>query len=190
MSYDIMLDLETLSTRPEAVILVIGAVKFNPFKRDDFGSTLYIKPDVDEQVEMGRHIDDNTVAWWGKQPDEVREDAMGEEGRISIQETMKQLNRFLVGADNIWAQGPIFDIGILENLYREAGCPPPWQHWRISDSRTVFKMHGDPREVGRENFHNALADCVYQAQGIQQVYESLGLQAYTWKNGPTAIKGT
>lgn len=189
MAHDIMLDLETLSTRPEAVILTIGAVKFNPFVQDEFGETLYIKPNVDEQIEVGRHVDEGTIEWWGKQPEDIREDAMGEDGRISIEDTLKRLNKFLVGADNIWAQGPIFDIGILENLYRARTQPPPWQHWRIRDSRTLFGVHGDPRKQGRDGFHNAVADCVYQAQGVQQIFSELGLKAYTWKNGPTAIKG-
>lgn len=184
---DVMLDLETLSTRPEGVILILGAIKFNPFEIDSFGETLYIRIDVDEQTAKGRHVCENTMGWWLKQPTDVMEEALSETDRVSISDTLKRLNKFLVGVNNIWAQGPIFDIGMLENMYRGENTPPPWQHWQISDSRTLFKTHGDPRVVGRDNLHNALADCVYQAQGVQQVYDRLGLQAYTWKNGYTAV---
>jgi hypothetical protein len=88
----------------------------------------------------------------------------------------RQLNRFLVGVKNIWAQGPVFDIAILENIYRQYGWPTPWQFWQIRDSRTLFGVHGDPRIKGRVGHHNALADCIYQAQGVQQIYNKLSIE--------------
>ena len=113
---DIMLDLETLSTRPNAVILTLGAVKFNPFTLEDPGPGLYVRPDVDEQIAQGRDVQDETVNWWMNQAEDVREEALGTDGRISVEDMYRQLNRFLVGANSIWAQGPLFDFAILENL--------------------------------------------------------------------------
>jgi len=181
---DIMLDLETLSTVPEAVILTFGAIKFDPYADEITDAGLYLRVNVDEQLVINRHVYDGTVEWWGRQDEAVREEALGEEGRVGLEEFCAQLNRFLVGVDTIWAQGPVFDIVILENLYRQLGKPIPWQFWQISDSRTLFKVHGDPREKGRVAAHNALADCFYQAQAVQQVYTRLGLKKATppWKN--------
>jgi hypothetical protein len=171
---DVMLDLETLSTRPESVILTLGAVKFDPWGEDvDAESGFYVKPDVDEQLGMDRHVLDSTIEWWGKQPEDVRDEALGPDGRISLDEMTRQLNRFLVGVENIWCQGPAFDIVILENLYRQLSKPTPWQFWQIRDSRTLFSVHGDPREKGRKAAHNALMDCYYQATGVQEVYRKL-----------------
>jgi hypothetical protein len=172
----IMLDLETLSTRPNAVILTLGAVKFNPFSLGDPGPGLYIRPDVDEQIAQGRDVQDETVNWWMSQAEDVREEALGTDGRISVESMYRQLNRFLVGADSIWAQGPLFDFAILENLYRQYGWPTPWQYWQIRDSRTLFGVHGDPRVKGKVGLHNALEDCVSQATAVQQVYNRLGLE--------------
>ena len=116
---DVMLDLETLSTRPESVILTIGAVKFDPWGEDiDTENGLYYRVNVDEQLVLGRHVQEETISWWGKQSPEVFEEAMGEEDRVGLDEFTAGLNRFLVGANNIWCQGPAFDIVILENLYR------------------------------------------------------------------------
>ena len=171
-----MLDLETLSTRPNAVILTLGAVKFNPFSLVDPGPGLYIRPDVDEQIAQGRDVQDETVNWWMSQAEDVREEALGTDGRISVESMYRQLNRFLVGADSIWAQGPLFDFAILENLYRQYGWPTPWQYWQIRDSRTLFGVHGDPRVKGKVGLHNALEDCVSQATAVQQVYNKLGLE--------------
>ena len=168
-----MLDLETLSTRPDSVILTIGAIKFNPWDDDmEVENGLYNRVNVDEQLNLGRHVLESTVEWWGKQPEEVREDALGESDRVSLDEMCANLNRFLVGVENIWCQGPAFDIVILENLYRQLSKPTPWQYWQIRDSRTLFGVHGDPREKDRKAAHNALMDCYYQALGVQQIYKS------------------
>lgn len=172
-----MLDLETLSTRPNAVILTLGIVKFDPFSDFiDIESGLNIRVDVDEQTKLGRDIQEETLIWWEKQPADVRDDALSDNNRICLDEFTKALNKFLVGVDQIWCQGPVFDIAILENLYYQLGKPTPWQFWQIRDSRTLFGVHGDPREKGRKAAHNALMDSYYQAIGVQQIYQQLGLK--------------
>jgi hypothetical protein len=179
---DVMLDIETLSTRPESVVLTLGAVKFDPWGNEvAMDSGLYIRLDVDQQLALDRHVQPETVEWWGKQAEEVREEALGEHERTSLEDTAAQLNRFLVGVDNIWCQGPAFDIVILENLYRQLGRPTPWQFWQIRDSRTLFGVHGDPREKGAAGAHNALIDCYYQARAVQQVYTQVGVKKKEWK---------
>jgi hypothetical protein len=180
---DAMLDIETLSTRPESVVLTLGAVKFSPWDSDvDTSQGLYVRIDVDEQLNLGRHVQQETVDWWGKQAEEVREEALGEHERTRITDLLDQLNKFLVGVDNIWCQGPAFDIVILENLYRQMGRPTPWQFWQIRDSRTLFAVHGDPREKGRAGAHNALIDCYYQARAVQQIYTGAGIKKRTYES--------
>ena len=171
---DIMLDLETLSTRPESVIVTIGAVKFNP-QTDyiDLERGLYQRVNVDEQLALDRHVLDSTLEWWMTQPEDVREEALGEDNRVSLDAMTRELNKFCVGVTNIWCQGPAFDIVILENLYRQLNKPVPWQFWQIRDSRTLFGVHGDPREKDRKAAHNALMDCYYQAIGVQQIYQKI-----------------
>jgi hypothetical protein len=168
-----MLDLESLGTRPDCAILTLGAVKFDEYTPGSFGDSLYLRIDVDEQLALGRTVQEDTLEWWMSQAEDVREEALGEDGRISMEEMYKQLNRFLVGATNIWCQGPAFDIVILENIYRQKGWPTPWQFWQIRDSRTLFGVHGDPREKGKAGLHNALEDCVSQAQAVQEIYKQL-----------------
>jgi len=178
-----MLDLETLSTRPETVILTIGAVKFDPFGDTvDVDRGLYYRIDVDEQLALDRHIQEETIQWWGNQDPEVREEALGEHNRVSLDDMTRGLNRFLVGVENIWAQGPVFDIAILENLYRQLVKPTPWQFWQIRDSRTLFQVHGDPRDKNRQAAHNALMDCYYQAAAVQEIYRNVGIKKREWNN--------
>ena len=173
---DIMLDLETLGTRPGCVILTLGAVKFDPYSLQEPGPGIYFRVDVDEQTALGREVQEDTLAWWISQADDIREEALGEQDRVSLDTLYRDLNRFLVGANNIWAQGPLFDFAILENLYRQMGWPTPWQYWQIRDSRTLFGVHGDPRVKGKAGLHNALEDCVSQATAVQQIYNKLGIE--------------
>ena len=164
---DVMLDIETLATSPDSVILTFGAIKFDPFDSSkEMREGLYFRINVDEQIELGRNVDQGTVDWWGTQNEEVREEALGENDRISLDDFTRQLNKFVVGVNRIWAQGPVFDIVILENLYRQIGKPCPWQYYLIRDSRTLLKALGDDREPG-VMLHNALADCVSQAEAVQ-----------------------
>jgi hypothetical protein len=171
-----MLDLETLGTRPGCVILTLGAVKFDPYSLQEPGPGIYFRVDVDEQTALGREVQEDTLAWWISQADDIREEALGEQDRVSLDTLYRDLNRFLVGANNIWAQGPLFDFAILENLYRQMGWPTPWQYWQIRDSRTLFGVHGDPRVKGKAGLHNALEDCVSQATAVQQIYNKLGIE--------------
>lgn len=167
---DVMLDLETLSTRPDAAVLTFGACKFDPYKEHDITVGIYHKLDVDSQIALGRHVDDNTVAWWAQQADDVRDEALGEDDRISLEQFTQELNRFIVGVECIWAQGPVFDIVILENLYRQLGKPAPWQYWQIRDCRTLLSTLGDPRDKNKAGLHNALEDCVSQARALQKMF--------------------
>lgn len=175
MATPIMLDLETLSTEPNAVILTIGAIKFDPYTLSDSKEDFYLRINVDEQVALGRHISDSTIEWWGTQPKDVREEALSDANRATLEEFTSQLNKFLVGAGDIWCQGPVFDITILESLYKQLQKPIPWHYWQIRDSRTLFGTHGDPRVKGKSGLHNALEDCKSQANAVQQIFNKFGI---------------
>jgi hypothetical protein len=70
MANDVMIDMETLSTSPDCVILTIGAVRFDP-RGEGVVERLELRPTIDEQTEeFNRHIDPDTVAWWGQQSEE------------------------------------------------------------------------------------------------------------------------
>ena len=78
-----MIDLETLSTNPNAVILTVGGVKFDPFTRTEPSQGMYFRVDVDSQTELGRDVMQDTMDWWGRQHPEVMEEALGDRDRIS-----------------------------------------------------------------------------------------------------------
>ena len=174
-----MIDLETLGVNPDSVIMTLGAVKFDPFSDVEPHSPLYLKGDVEEQTEsLKRSVDENTLEWWGKQSKEIQEEAFGEDTkRVNCNELTKQLNKWCVGLDYIWCQGPTFDFVILQDFYKNVGKPVPWNYWQIRDSRTLFSMMPyDPRKDIQEDLHNALADCFYQAKCVQKSFKHFGVK--------------
>ena len=171
-----MIDLETLSTTPDAVILTVGGVKFNPHNSDEPNRPMYFRVDVDEQTKIDRHVMQETLDWWGKQAEDVREEALGDKNRISLDQMIKTINKFSVGVDVFWCQGPLFDYAILQNFYAQMQVPVPWNFWQIRDSRTLGSLvPRDPNEK-RTGLHNALEDCYFQAKKVQRVYKQLGIK--------------
>jgi len=67
----IMIDLETMGTRPDAPIIAIGAVSFD-VDTDWVWRTFYVNIDLQSAVSAGAKIDPSTVMWWMKQSDEAR----------------------------------------------------------------------------------------------------------------------
>ena len=175
MTIHAMIDLETLSTNPDATVLTVGGVKFDPYLSVEPSQGMYFRMDVDSQTTMGRHVMQETLDWWGQQDPKIMEEALGDKDRISIQEAIKTINKWSVGVDVFWCQGPLFDYAILQNLYAQMGQPVPWQYWQIRDSRTLFSLV--PRETeNRTGLHNALEDCYFQARKVQKVYKQLGIK--------------
>ena len=118
-----MLDIETLSVMPNAVVLTLGAVKFDPYSDADPHTGLYSRLNVDEQLALGRAVDNDTLDWWSKQEAHIRDEALGDEDRISVEAFLHELRRYVVGVNRIFCQGPVFDIVILENLFRQYKLP-------------------------------------------------------------------
>lgn len=171
-----MIDLETLSTNPNAIILTIGGVKFDPYTIAEPSQGMYFRVDVDKQTSMGRDVMQDTVDWWSKQPKEISDEAFSDDNRESLDDMIKKINKFSVGVDVFWCQGPLFDYAILQDIYKQLGYPVPWQYWQIRDSRTLFSLVPKDPDEKRTGLHNALEDCYFQAKKVQRVYKQLGIK--------------
>ena len=151
MITDIMIDLETLSTRPNAVITNLAAIKFDPFGNDINSidgdtikmNTFYRRVDPGSFDWPSAHIDPNTIDWWSKQEPAVMEEAFTPEGRLPLADCIDQFHKFAWGCDAFWAHGSLFDIAILEDLYRQLNKPVPWNYWQVRDTRTLFDLGWD-----------------------------------------------
>ena len=122
MATHAMIDIETLGTKPNAVILSVGGVKFDPFTNNPPFEGKHWKIDVDAQTSKGREVNENTLGWWANQDPAIREEAFSETGRIPVEPFMKELNSWINGCEVIWCQGPQFDMVILEDFFRDFGA--------------------------------------------------------------------
>ena len=169
-----MVDLETMAVTPRAVVLTLGAVHFNPYG-NGYGDKLYLRFDLDDQDKLNREIDPNTLDWWAKQDPKVMEEAFSPDDRVPLKDAMDQFHKFAWGCDAFWAHGSLFDIAILEDLYRQIEKPVPWQYWQIRDTRTIFDLGWNP-DMPQASKHDALQDAIRQSVGVQNIYAKLKIK--------------
>ena len=171
MAKHLMVDLESMAVTPRATILTLGAVHFNPYGMG-YSDKLYMRFDLDAQDKLGREVDPNTLDWWAKQDPKIMEEAFSPDDRIPLAEAVDKFHKFAWGCDAFWAHGSLFDIAILEDLYRQLEKPVPWQFWQIRDTRTIFDLGWDP-DMPKGGLHDALQDAIRQAAGVQNIYSKL-----------------
>ena len=166
MTINVMVDLETMSTRSHAAICSIGAVKFEGSKIID---TFYCTIDLASCKEAGMHISKDTVAWWSKQ----NKDALREltKNNISLQEALDKFELWF-GPKSlpVWGNGAVFDNTILANAYFNTNREPPWKCWDDRCYRTVKALFHWVKSDEREGvYHNALDDAVYQTKHLIKI---------------------
>lgn len=182
-SNDIVIDIETLDTEDSAVIVSIGAVIFN--RADPPGTYIddfHVKLDTENQP--GRTISASTVSWWmSEDMEEARKAAfnVSKREKVRLGLALKQLEDFIskYHLEECWGCSPDFDMGILENAYRQHKVEFPMPFWKWSCIRTIEKFfYGkNTRKPGGENWldgtaHDALDDCYMEANVIQNCYRA------------------
>jgi hypothetical protein len=170
----LMVDLETLAVSPQSVILTLGAVHFNPYE-SGYTDSIYFRLNLDDQDNLGREIDPNTLDWWAKQDNKIMEEAFSSDNRISVAEAIDKFHKFAWGCSAFWSHGSAFDLVILEDLYKQLGRSTPWNFWQLRDTRTIFDLGVDP-EMPKNSKHDALQDAIRQSVGVQNVYKKLKIK--------------
>ncbi len=166
-----MIDIEGLGTGPDAAILTIAAQSFDPFGTGYYDRQYYARITLESQE--NRRIQDDTLAWWATQP-EAQAEAFAEDNRIPLDQALDELYRLAWQHDYIWAQGPTYDINILEHAYKSYNRTQPWQFYRIRDSRTVLSLW--PGRPVPPTSHHALEDTRKQINILQQTLKHLNVK--------------
>ena len=172
---DVMVDLETLGTERNSVILTVGAIKFdiNADYRDwawpDFPKiqSFYRRIDLESCQKLGMTIQQSTLDWWGKQSKDIQHEAFTDDDRHDIKDVLTELYRFCLPTKNVWSQGAGFDAVFLDYVYKLVGKGVPWKYWEIRDTRTMYDL-ADP-ETPNGAHHHALYDCWRQIVSVQNV---------------------
>ncbi len=167
----VMLDLETYATDSDAMILSIGAVKFDEDLPQVICGEFYTPVAQAYQKEKwGRVVDPRTVQWWKEQGEQARQvlDDSGEHGMAPMLDQALLKFTFWLGGEalEIWGNGSDFDNIILGSAYEATSLSRPWSHGKNRCFRTLKNL-GIPLEskdgVERSCHHHALDDARYQA---------------------------
>ena len=120
---DLMIDIETLATGPNATIMTIAAQVFDPLSTGWPDRHFYAR--VTPESQPTRDIDDVTVEWWAHQVAEAQREVFEEIGRRDLNECLEELGKLIWQSDKIWANGICFDMNILEHAFKECGMALP-----------------------------------------------------------------
>ena len=175
MKTDIMIDLETLATSPNAAVLTIGAVKFDPFGdevNEPNCENFYVRVDLDSCDRIGLVTNDDTIAWWANQSKEAQDEAFNPDNRVDIVDAMHQLYKFCWGAKRVWSHGASFDVVICEHIFNKIQKAVPWKFWEVRCTRTLFDIGINPERPPVLK-HHALEDAWNQAVGVQNIFKVL-----------------
>ena len=174
---DIMVDLETLSSAPDAAIVAIGAVTFNDgsipakdFVRQTFSMTIHARS---AQITGGR-ISGETVAWWLQQP---------EAARLALFDDPKTMTEALAGfsqwvkrqgeTPRLWGNGASFDNVVLRAAYDRAMMDAPWEFRSDRCYRTLKVLRPDIAFEPYGTHHNALDDAFAQATHAERILAAI-----------------
>ncbi|HBL0297118.1 TPA: 3'-5' exoribonuclease [Escherichia coli] len=174
----LMIDLKTMGKNPDAPIISIGAIFFDP-QTGDMG------PEFSKTIDLetaGGVIDRNTIKRWLKQSREAQSAIMTDE--IPLDDALLQLREFIDENSGeffvqVWGNGANFDNTILRRSYERQGIPCPWRYYNDRDVRTIVELGkaidfdvrtAIPFEGER---HNALDDARYQAKYVSAIWKKL-----------------
>jgi hypothetical protein len=176
----IMLDLETLSTRPDAAILSIGACFFD-IKTGKIGDTFHRHIQIDDAPERG-HISADTVLWWLSQTEDARKAITQPTEADTLKAALYDFIKFVPRSPSItlWSNGATFDLVIIRQAIERCKQFTPWQYWQERDTRTIVDIANQITGINTSkttNFtgtkHDALADAIFQAQYVSAAYALL-----------------
>ncbi|WXP38179.1 3'-5' exoribonuclease [Escherichia coli] len=174
----LMIDLETMGKNPDAPIISIGAIFFDP-QTGDMG------PEFSKTIDLetaGGVIDRDTIKWWLKQSREAQSAIMTDE--IPLDDALLQLREFIDENSGeffvqVWGNGANFDNTILCRSYERQGIPCPWRYCNDRDVRTIVELgkaiYFDARTAipFEGERHNALDDARYQAKYVSVIWQKL-----------------
>ena len=156
-------DLETLGTQPNSLVLAIGLAAVCD-ERGLVDSTVIYPSRIDQQF---RHISPDTVTWWMSQPQEAKDLTFVEmDNQSSVHGALDRLRWFWkdTGCEEAWGNGPTMDIAILEDLAFDFSDSVPWTFRQVRCLRTLAMLAPEVDRIRPVVAHSAQHDAI--AQGL------------------------
>ncbi|HDL9609407.1 TPA: 3'-5' exoribonuclease [Escherichia coli] len=176
--HHLMIDLETMGKNPDAPIISLGAIFFDP-------QTGEMGPEFSKTIDLdtaGGVIDRDVIKWWLKQSREAQSAILTDE--IPLDDALLQLREFIDENScgfyvRVWGNGANFDNVILRRSYERQGIPCPWRYCNDRDVRTIVELGNSIGFDARMDIpfegerHNALDDARYQAKYVSAIWQKL-----------------
>lgn len=170
---NVMIDLETLGLKPDAMILSVGAVVFDVDR--DLGEEFYME--IEPETYRGS-IDISTLRFWFQQA--AKGNLPPLDGANAAFRVAGELFQWLDSYNTettelvLWANGTDFDIPKLTRLVNKHSTFLPWKYSNVRDYRTVAKLLGTFGEKPEKSgHHNALADAKWQAKHLISIAKNV-----------------
>ena len=169
----VLIDLETLGTKADAVIISIGAVHFDLESDKMADEGFYSSVSVDSNFDYGRKVDESTLLWWLKQTPAAQ--VVFHEPKVHLETALNELIDWYPREATVWGNGPDFDVAMLEHAFAQCGLTPPWPYWGKHCLRTYRALPGAKKvpKIEPAVAHHALHDAVAEAKHAQAIYRSL-----------------
>ncbi|HHI2102210.1 TPA: 3'-5' exoribonuclease [Escherichia coli] len=176
--HHLMIDLETMGKNPDAPIISLGAIFFDP-------QTGEMGPEFSKTIDLdtaGGVIDRDVIKWWLKQSREAQSAILTDE--IPLDDALLQLREFIDENScgfyvRVWGNGVNFDNVILRRSYERQGIPCPWRYCNDRDVRTIVELGNSIGFDVRMTIpfegvpHNALDDARHQAKQVSAIWQKL-----------------
>jgi hypothetical protein len=168
----IVIDLETLDTRPTAAIIAIGAVRFDPTLPDPAFDTFQSLVEVGSAVQAGT-VSGATLAFWMQQSDQTRAQFKGER---ELRDVLLDLAAWFPSENcQVYGYGADFDCVILSHAYRQHDLPVPWKYHNQRCLRTLTALAPSVPFIKATVAHDALADSLAEAEHLIKLYHHFNI---------------
>lgn len=180
----LMVDIESMGEKPDAPIVSIGAVFFDPASGQT-GPEFYKVISLESAMEWGGVPDASTILFWLKETSEARSEIVMDHA-IPLDDALLQFKDFIAenaanGKDTVqvWGNGATFDNVLLENSYARTGISCPWKYWNNRDVRTIVELgkavgYTPRHEIPFEGEpHKAISDARHQVKYVSAIWQHL-----------------
>lgn len=192
----IALDIETMSTEPDAALTAIGLVEFHHDEDNEDGTgpridrEFYAPIHLTSAVQAGGRMDPATVMWWmGEDLVLARRKWLFNAVRIEIA-MQAMLDWFATGGSGadilVYARGPQFDCVVVKTALARLGMKVPWEFRNERDTRTMTKMYPSielPEAPATSMKHFALDDAMFEARTVWHLWRTLNRPKTLPSNG-------
>ena len=146
----IVIDLETRSTKPHAIVASIGAVAIGP-DLQLLSSEFHIP--LAQNLQYPRHEDPDTMRWWAEQSREARFASITAAQTVLPGQALRDFAAWVNSVADpkkvkVWGNGSVFDNVILRSLYDTFNQSPPWEWFYDRDMRTILELYPAAKDVG------------------------------------------